>query len=417
MPVEGSRDLRILVFSSLFPNSVQPTRGVFVEQRLRQLIATGKLAASVVAPVPWFPMKLPVLGRYAEMARVPAREQWSGIDVEHPRYLVVPKIGMNLSPFTMALAVAPTVRRLLRESDPPTVLDAHYFYPDGVAASLLGRWFGLPVCITARGSDINQIARYSWPRRLIRDAADRAFAVIAVSNPLRERLLDLGVDAAKVQVLRNGVDLDRFRPGDVHAARRQVGLDQPYLLYVGHLKKGKGITLAVEAMRELPDRHLVLVGDGPLRSQLEALARQSDIHERIHFVGAKRHEELRDYYVAAAALLLPSEREGMPNVILEAMACGTPVIATRVGGIPEIMRVPITGELMSERSVNSLVLHIKSVLVKKPDHDALRRHAEKFGWRPTVDGLLEVYRDASVSRSAQCEERDSRRRIGRDGRL
>lgn len=383
--------MRLLVFSTLFPNAAQPTRGTFVEQRLQHLLRSGRVTARVLAPVPWFPVALSGSERYGEFARVPRAGTISGVEVQHPRYPVVPKIGMNLAPILMAIAMIPSVRRMLRGPSPPQLIDAHYFYPDGVAAALLGRWFNLPVVITARGSDINQIAEYTWPRQLIRWAAKRAAGVIAVSAALRDRLVGLGVPDSKIRVLRNGVDLQRFRPVNIDQAREQTGGVGHTLLYVGHLKQGKGIALAVEALKSMPDTRLVIVGDGVLRNNLESWARECGVDDRVRFVGSRPHEELLYYYAAADALLLPSEREGMPNVVLEALACGTPVIATNVGGIPEVVSVPETGLLMTERTVDCLVKCVLELRAICPDRDVVRQHAESFGWGPTTEGQLSLF--------------------------
>ena len=173
--------LRLLTFSTLYPNEAQPTHGIFVENRLRQLLASGAARSTVLAPVPWFPSAAPHFGAWATYARVPRAETRHGIAVHHPRYPVLPRIGMNLAPWLLYRATLPVLRRLMAAGLEFDAIDAHYVYPDGVAAVWLGRAVGKPVVITARGTDVNLIPRYAIPRRLIRGAIAGAAALVAVS--------------------------------------------------------------------------------------------------------------------------------------------------------------------------------------------------------------------------------------------
>src|SRR5687767_10733021 len=214
--------MKVLTFSSLYPNAVRPAHGIFVETRLRQLLASGQVQSTVVAPVPWFPFAHSVFGRYSAHARTPREETRNGIDVLHPRFPVLPKVGMTLAPLLLYRAVVPILERLHRERA-FDLIDAHYFYPDGVTAVMLGRRLGIPVVVTARGTDINLIAECRLPRRMIRWAARRAAAVITVSRALKEKLLALGVDPERTHVLRNGVDSDLFQPLEREPVREALG--------------------------------------------------------------------------------------------------------------------------------------------------------------------------------------------------
>src|ERR1700759_765171 len=178
------RRVRTLLFSTLFPSSVRPGHGLFVQTRLRELMATGSVDVRVVAPVPWFFSSNPRFGDYALYARTPRRETLQGVSVFHPRYPLPPKVGMTVAPLSMALAAAPVIRGILADGFDFDLIDAHYYYPDGVAAALLAKWFGKPLVVTARGSDINLIAQYRGPRRMMQWAARRAAASIGVSKAL-----------------------------------------------------------------------------------------------------------------------------------------------------------------------------------------------------------------------------------------
>jgi len=163
-----ARPIRTLLFSTLYPSSVRPGHGIFVETRLRELLQSGQVATQVVAPVPWFPSTNPRYGDYARMAATPAQEVHNGISVLHPRYLLPPKVGMSLAPFLLALGALPTLKKIIRSGFDFDVIDAHYYYPDGVAAALLARYFNKPLVVTARGSDVNLIANFAVPRSLMR---------------------------------------------------------------------------------------------------------------------------------------------------------------------------------------------------------------------------------------------------------
>lgn len=384
--------IRIVTFSSLYPSSVKPNHGIFVETRLRELLKTGEVEARVVAPVPWFFSTDPKFGDYARMARTPSRETLNGIDIQHPRYFLPPKIGMNVSPFLMAVGAARALRRLLDEGYEFDLIDAHYFYPDGVAAALLAKWFKKPFVVTARGSDINQISDYSIPRKLIVWASRHAHASIAVSNALSNKLARIGAERSKLVVLRNGVDTQRFRPVPMADARVELGWpDEPTLLSVGNLVESKGHHIAIELLTRSPGFRLSIVGHGPERESLERLARRLGVTGRVMFAGQVAQERLPIYYSAADILILASSREGWPNVLLESMACGTPVLSTNVGGIPEILTVPTVGRLTADRSAVGFSALLEDLWAHYPARSAVRGHAERFSWNETALGQFELF--------------------------
>ncbi len=389
--------VRTLLFSTLYPSSAQPLRGVFVETRLRALLSSGDVATKVVAPVGWFPTTRTRHARYAALAATPKREVHNGIDVLHPRYVTIPKIGMSVAPVLLALGARAAVKQLRDEGFDFDVIDAHYYYPDGVAASLLGQWFGRPVVITARGTDVNLIPEYLLPRLQIRWAARQAAASIGVSAALVERLRDLGAATERLHVVPNGVDLQRFRCLDRDLMRAELGLHgNPILLCVGNLHEHKGQRLVVRALArlrtEFPDFSLYFVGDGPDREAIRAEVDSAALSDRVHFVGPVPNTELACWYSAADALLLASSREGWPNVLLEAMACGAPVVATRVGGVPEIVRAPVAGRLAEALDAGSFATAVAQLLRAGTDRAAVRRYAEGFGWDSTSAAQLELFR-------------------------
>ncbi len=390
---DAPRKLRTLVFTTLYPNAARPAHGVFVEQRLRKLLATGEVTTRVLAPVPWFPSSAAVFGDYARFAQVPRTEERYGIHIEHPRYLLLPKVGMTSAPYLLAVRSLATLRRWQREGWDCDLIDAHYFYPDGVAATLLGRWLGKPVVVTARGTDINLIPEYRLPRALIRRAARRCAGMVAVCEALREAMAALGIDAARVKVLRNGVDLELFRPLDRALLREQLGWHGRVLLSVGLLIERKGHHIAIEALASLPpDASLAIAGEGSMADELAALARRLGVADRVKFLGRKSQQELVGLYSAADALVLASSREGMANVLLESLACGTPVIATPAWGTPEVVRERAAGVLTKDRTPQALARACEALFANYPDRHATRAYAEQFSWDATTAGQLQLFR-------------------------
>ena len=266
--------LRLLTFSTLYPNAAQPNHGIFVENRLRHLVASGAATSTVVAPVPWFPSRDARFGEWARCAAAPAEEMRHGLRVLHPRYAAPPRLGMYTGPWALLRAGRAALAQLRAEGARFDAIDAHYLYPDGVAASWLAREAGLPVVITARGSDTSQLPRFALPRRLIGAALREADALIAVSAGLAEGLVALGAAPGKVTVLRNGVDLAAFAPpADRAALRAELGLSGPVILSVGHLIERKAHHHVIGALAELPEATLLIAGEGPERRALDGAGR------------------------------------------------------------------------------------------------------------------------------------------------
>lgn len=392
-----SRAIRTLLFSTLYPSSARPLHGIFVETRLRELLRHGAVDARVVAPVPWHWSSAPEDARHAAMVNTPLRETHNGIDVRHPRYVTLPKVGMTVAPLLLALGAYPILRDLQREGFDFDVIDAHYYYPDGVAAALLARWFGKPLVVTARGTDVNLIPQYRLPRLLIQWAARQAQASVGVSAALVERMRGLKLDPGRLHVMRNGVDADRFSPQPNAQMRTELGLTgTPMVLTVGNLHEHKGQRLVVEAFALLrathPQARLVVVGDGPDAAWLRARAAALGLTDHISFAGQVPNAELARWYSAADVLVLASSREGWPNVLLESMACGTAVVATAVGGIPEVVQNLQVGRLVTERSASAFAAALSALLASAPDRGQVRAYAQGFSWDRTSQQQINLFK-------------------------
>jgi teichuronic acid biosynthesis glycosyltransferase TuaC len=385
------KPLRILTFSTLYPNGAQPNHGVFVENRLRHLVGTGQVESVVVAPVPYFPAGIPGFDRWGVYSRVPGVEIRHGLTVHHSRYPVIPKVGANVAPWLLAAGSMRTIGDLIRGGYDFDLIDAHYMYPDGVAAAWMGHRLKKPVIVTVRGTDVNLIPRHRFRRHLIRRALRQLSGVIAVSEALKEAVVEIGHRPEDVTVLRNGVDLKLFAPLDRAAARQRLSLKGPTLLSVGHLIERKGHDLVIRALADLGGYELLIVGEGPERDALMRLAGRLGVNSRVRFLGAQPHALLPSFYGAADALVLASSREGWANVLLEGMACGTPVVASNIWGNPEVVRSPDAGRLMAERTPAALASAVRSLFASLPDRAATRRYAEAFSWDDTSAGQVALF--------------------------
>jgi glycosyltransferase involved in cell wall biosynthesis len=385
--------MRVLTFSSLYPNGAMPQLGLFVHRRVEALARAG-VEVRVVAPVPFFPRALP-LRRWRAYAEVPARERLAGIGVTHPRYPHAPGPGMYLQAWNLYRAALPHLRALRRDFD-FQILDAHYVYPDGVAAVHLARALRVPVVLTARGSDINLLPQYGLVRRQISAALRRADALVAVSGALGERMGALGAAPERLHVIPNGIDRELFHFGEPRAARQKLNVysDDRMLLSVGNLNELKGHALVIEAVARLraggvrASYHII--GEGEERPRLEARIAELGLRDCVFLHGALPNERLRPWYQAASLYVLASSREGWPNVLNEALACGAPCIATRVGGVPEIIRDGDNG-LFVERTVESIAAGLQAGLARSWNRPALAAQAARTSWSDIAERLVRLF--------------------------
>lgn len=376
--------LRLLVFTTVFPNAAQPHHGVFVRTRMRAL--PPEVEVRVVAPVPWFPGTTGL--RPGFRPAVPRREVQDGVVVEHPRFLSVPAFLKCLDGLFLFLSTIATLRRVRKEF-PFRAIDAHFTYPDGFAAVLLGRLFAVPVLITERGT-LPLVARHRLRRPQARWALSAAARLIAVAESLRREAAALGIAPARVRVIGNGVDAAHFRPLDRPAARRALGLTGPgpYLLGVGTLAERKGFDLLIEAVAALsprwPDLTLLLVGgagaEGFAGERLRRLAAERGVAARVVFAGPRDRAELPAFYSAADLFALPSALEGSPNVALEALACGTPVVATPTGELTDLLSGEKAGLLIPHRDAPAVTATIAAALSRPWPRQPIRALVAARTW-------------------------------------
>jgi len=382
--------MNILTVTTLYPNKKQFRHGVFIETRLRHLVQTGKIKARVVAPVPWFPFKGDLFKQYSIYADVPTFENRHGIDIYHPRYLVIPKIGMIFTPFFMAISLYFQIKQLNKQNK-IDLIDAHYFFPDGVAVTLVNKLLKIPFIISARGTDINLIPEYKIPRKMILWAAEQAQASVTVCKALKDSMVEMGAEEEKIHVYRNGVDLEQFRLLDKQHCRTKYQLNKKTLVSVGHLIERKGHHLVIKAMQFLPNYQLLIVGGGEEEKPLKALVETLSLTKQVSFLGEKQQQDLTEIYSAADAMILASSREGWANVLLESMACGTPVVATNIWGTPEVVQNSDAGVLV-KRTPEAIAAGVKTLFDNYPKREGTRNYAEQFSWNSTTQGLLKLFK-------------------------
>jgi teichuronic acid biosynthesis glycosyltransferase TuaC len=320
------------------------------------------------------------------------------MDVYHPRYLLLPKISM---PFHGLLMFAGSLKLVwqLHKSRKFDCIDAHYVYPDGFAAVLLGKCLGIPVFVSARGTDMSLFPSFRLIRPMISWTIRNAAGVVGVCEALKESMLSFGVPAGKALAIGNGVDPGRFEPMDRTDARRKLGMadDAEIILAVGGLVPVKGYQYLIPAFAQIarhrPRARLYIVGEGDSRATLEAQAVAENVGERVFFVGRRPNEDLKYWYSAADVTCLASSREGWANVLLESMACGTPLVATRVWGTPEVIVSDELGVLVEQTS-DSIARGLELALRRKWDRQILVRYAATRTWdvvAEEVENFLETH--------------------------
>lgn len=381
--------LRVITLATLYPSDAEPGLGGFVEAQTVRLAARPDVELRVVSPaaVPPGPFG------YAGHRGLPAREERNGVVVHRPRTGLIPNIGGVLNPWFVHRSVKPVLEGLRRDGFAFDVIDAEFFYPDGPAAARLARDFGVPFSIKARGSDIDYWGVRSDTRGQVLRAAQAADGLLAVSQALAHRMTALGLPAPHVHY--TGVDLERFHPRDREAAKAALGIDGPIVVSVGNLVPLKGHDIVIAAVASLPRVELLIAGTGPERARLEAAVAASGASDRIRLLGAVPHADMPGLLAAADVMALASEREGLANVWVEALACGTPVVAPDIGSAREVIDRPEAGRIV-RRIPAAFAAAIGELLAAPTDPAATHKAALRFGWERNTNELFEHLRKVAA---------------------
>jgi teichuronic acid biosynthesis glycosyltransferase TuaC len=370
--------LRVLTLSTLFPNAAQPVSGVFVERQTLELAALDDVEVEVVSPIglPLWPLSRHP--HYSRRAQQPKREDWKGLKVHRPRYRVIPMIGQGRDARSMGRALLPLLRRI-RQRFPFDVIDAEFFWPDGPAAMQLSKALGVPFSIKARGADIQYWAFRSGTGRQVAAAGRAADGLLSVSAALKAVMASRGMPTDKIRVHYTGVDLDRFKPVDRAQAKAALGIQGPLIVSAGALIPRKGYSLSIAAMARLENATMLIVGEGPQRKCLEQTVAKHKLGGRVRFLGNRPHEELPGLLAAADVMVLPSSSEGLANVWVEALACGTPIVISDVGGAREVVDRPEAGRIVHFHP-GEIAAAVRELLANPPDPAAVRATVERFSW-------------------------------------
>jgi glycosyltransferase involved in cell wall biosynthesis len=384
----------VLSLTTLYPNAVNPRFGTFVARSMEALAKRGDWRVTLVNPIGLPPL---ALGRYRPLADLPATSTEGGITIHRPHFTLIPRIGARRNAAAIARAALPLVQAIHAET-PIDLIDAQFFFPDGPAAAIIAKAMGLPLSIKARGSDISFWGEQGFARQQMVDAAKAATGLLAVSHDLAGQMAVMGMDAAKITVHYTGLDRDRFRPLKHTQLRSQLSRElgfalpdnAPLIACIGALIERKGQGIAITALNDIPGARLVLVGKGDDEARLRALAVSEGVETRVFFAGSVDHDLMPLILSAADVMVLPTVAEGLANAWVEALACGTPVVTSDVGGAREIITCDTAGRLV-DRNPKAVAAGINAVLNAPPSRDAVAALTEHFNWEANAAALAAHY--------------------------
>ncbi|GGC09873.1 glycosyl transferase family 1 [Novosphingobium endophyticum] len=390
--------MRILSIATLFPNPAKPSFGVFVGNQMRAVAAGGEVDLTMVSPIGLPPWPLSTREPYVRLKDIPEVSDAVGIKVYYPRFTLIPMVGGDSNPGRIARAVLP-LARCLHEVRPFDLVDAQFFFPDGPAAAIIARELGLPLTIKSRGADIHYWGQREKALAQMKDAANQAAGLLAVSQALREDMIAVGMPGEKIAVHYTGLDRERFHPIERGAARALVSAmpnlgiwsQGPLIVTPGSLIPRKGQRLVIEALKYLPDVRLALAGAGEDEAGLRALAGRLGVADRVQFLGLVDHDILPHVLCAADVLVLPSASEGLANVWIEGLACGTPIVVPDIGGAAEVVKDATAGRLVA-RNPESIAGAVAELLAKPPSQADVAANVSRFSWGVNAQNIVHFWK-------------------------
>lgn len=400
MVVESKKLLsapRVLVFSTLFPNERQPNAGIFIRERMFRV--GDKIPLLVVAPVAWFPFQglIRLVKPHFRLA-APKKEIQQNIEVFHPRFFSIPGLFKRFDGLFLALSSYAFVKKLHQEKQ-IDIIDAHFAYPDGHAATLLGKWLNIPVTITLRGTEkrhLNSALKIPLLKGL-----NKATRIFSVSDSLKQLVVSAGADEKKIRVVGNGVDVNKFYQLEKNEVRKQLNLpdDATIIVTVGGLVERKGFHRVIECLplliSDYPKIKYLIVGGASAEGNWEDKLKQQVIdlklEKHVVFFGPQPPEKLKTILSASDLFVLSTRNEGWANVLLEAMACGLPIVTTDVGGNAEVVRSHKLGTIVSFGDKPELKNAIHQALIKNWDDQYLLNYAKENSWDTRVKILVDEF--------------------------
>lgn len=383
----------MLALTSCYPDSERPGVGGFVERQLLALAGREAVEVEVVAPAGLPPFPLSLAPRYSDDRALPREEVRHGLRVHRPRFARLPSRFRDRS-----AAVAGAVRPLLtdiRRRFPFDLIHAEFFWPDGPAAMRLARDLGVPFSVKARGGDFERRVKQPLTRALVLEAGAGAARLLAVSESLRAEMIAAGLPARRIAVHHTGIDRSLFRIRDRAAAKAALKVEGPLLLSVGNLISRKRQRLAIEALAHLEGATLIIVGQGPDRRMLEKRVTDLGLGNRVRLMGRLPQALLPHLYAAADVTLHTAELEGLANVWIESLACGTPVVATETGGAWEAIDRPEAGRVVAPDAL-AIAAAVRDLIASPPSPQAVARAADRFSWERNA-AELEAHLRAALS--------------------
>jgi len=391
--------MKVLLITNLFPTPADPERGVFTLQLAKRLNKICEL--TVICPLPWFPKTslLKNFERWYQLSEVPEQYSIDEIGVYSPKYILIPKISESFHHLLMRYWLSPFIKKLHKKNN-YAVINSQWLYPDSVAVDAIANTLNIPHVATGLGCDVNDNLYQKGKAAQILNMLEQASAITVVSSRLKDELVRSGVKSDKVSVILNGVDIERFKLLEKNSCREKLNIetDKKLILYVGRLSYEKCVASLISAFaliyKEDPTLSLALVGEGPELADLTALCKANKIENSVHFVGKIAHTELNAWFAAADVFCLPSKREGCPNVVLEALACGCPVVASDVGALPDLVS-GATGLLFEPEDVNDMSNKLSEAMQKKWDRTMIHASMKDATWEQAALQYYHAFENAA----------------------
>ncbi len=392
--------MQVLSISTLFPNPARPAFGNFVRSQMIAASTQDEVDLTMVSPVGIPPWPLSLREPYRSLSKLPATSDFPGIPVHYPQFRTIPRIGGDSNPDRIVEAVLP-LARALHEERPFDIVDASFFFPDGPAVARIAAELGLPFTVKSRGADIHFWGKRPAALAQIVETAQEASLMLAVTEALKADMVALGMPKDRIVVHYTGLDREAFKPVERGAARALVSAlpslgvwSEGHLLVTpGALIARKGQALVIEALKDLPECHLALAGTGEDEASLRSLAASLGLNDRVQFLGHVNHDLLPQLFSAADAVVLPSASEGLANVWVEALACGTPIVVPDIGGAREVVKSPAAGRLV-ERNAGAIAYAVRDILADPPKQESVAQTVEGFSWDRNGAAIADIWQRA-----------------------